>query len=900
MTRQIRSVFVILIGSSLLGTFVRAQAQDYGARLGTLQRGGEITYAPRGPGVVFGALDPAVRKWYVPQELYAEYAWRQWEYSNYARRHHQRYVDIALEGDYYYDLYGNFVTHGWLIFNTSQSQPQQFGSSVLKAGRFDSWFSRLVISSDAKGQHQYALTVSNELRTTLTPMTFSKPKWDGVQFDWASDKMEGTIIYSRISSPGGGSTASVTQDLERRLSNATSLYGGRVEVQVGDFATLGLTSVNSHQSNTLKKGFAGNPFSGELTIDQNNTLNFIEIELRDDSPADGKGGAAYFPAGSDIIITYNRRDEEGNILRDEGKKIGFGPIEEGGFIGEGFLSANGSEVIRLKYDFNSSTFVNRASAAKEDIKKVEFRLVLGNDYQVWMTSSQQLSRNEEAIPLLVMQAEGNVQDNTNLRVVSFEYGLPTATQIIGTTLELNQVLGFDFYGESDLSYSFTKYPNIGVESHSSSSGIKGARSAPAWMMNLSRVSYPWFLFGEAYSINPRYNTRTFATSSNGFIGYDDRLFVVELVEDNDDQDRFPDTIRKDWVAGDSEVFPGWDENNDFISDFNQNDNQTIANSVPDYEEAFLRHNVDRPEFLFGIDLNNNFWIDRFENDEDPDYPYRKDHEGYNVYVGTHLAPGIRLMAGIMREELISSNQKNHVDYLLFTLERDIPKWGRFRLFDMLKSVEDNIADDLLQWAPDSNLRTGDVTAIVDPLVAPDTRINTFWVGHDYRVGGLRTSNYLKWDYYKQRQSEEKLALLNLREEDYFFGLINKVSYRFDVGTLWIEPRWKSEYRRQTLDLVKGNTVKRKELAQIGGVVARMPLLTHTTVQGGIEFSFINDIEGDEDADGVHTAIQFTNVSDYLGYKITAQAGLKIDRTDPKGRESVTVTQSFVVIYAGLE
>ena len=197
-------VLVLLTTSALLGTLAETAAQDYGSRLGTLQRGGEISYAPRGArGVLFGALDPAVRKWYVPQELYAEYAWRQSEYSNYARRHYDRYVDIVLEGDYYYDVWGDFVTRGWLIYNASHSTPQQFGSSVFKANRFENWFNRVVISGDAKGQHQYALTVSNELRTTLTPLTFSKPKWDGFQFDWASDKFEATIIHSRLSAPGG-------------------------------------------------------------------------------------------------------------------------------------------------------------------------------------------------------------------------------------------------------------------------------------------------------------------------------------------------------------------------------------------------------------------------------------------------------------------------------------------------------------------------------------------------------------------------------------------------------------------------------------------------------------------------------------------------------------------------
>ena len=67
-------------------------------------------------------------------------------------------------------------------------------------------------------------------------------------------------------------------------------------------------------------------------------------------------------------------------------------------------------------------------------------------------------------------------------------------------------------------------------------------------------------------------------------------------------------------------FPGWDQNNDFVPDFNQNDNLVKTNIIPDYEEPFLRFGVDRPEFLFGVDMNNNFWVDQYENDEEPDYP----------------------------------------------------------------------------------------------------------------------------------------------------------------------------------------------------------------------------------------------------------------------------------------
>ena len=98
-------------------------AQEYGARLGTVKRGGKVSFEPQGPGVVFGALDPVVRKWYVPQELYTEYGWQQRNYDNYARELYQRYVSTALEGEYFYDIYGNYLMRGWLIYCLLYTSP---------------------------------------------------------------------------------------------------------------------------------------------------------------------------------------------------------------------------------------------------------------------------------------------------------------------------------------------------------------------------------------------------------------------------------------------------------------------------------------------------------------------------------------------------------------------------------------------------------------------------------------------------------------------------------------------------------------------------------------------------------------------------------------------------------
>ena len=257
---------------------------DYGTRLG-VRSGLETSYAPQGPGVMLGSLDPAVRKWYVPQELYKEYEWRQWQYTNYARNSYQRYVETPLEGDYFYDLYGNYVTRGWLIFNNAQIRPQQFGNTLFKSDRFGQWFSEVVVATDQQGQYHYSMTVSSQLRSILSPMIFSKPRFDGVQFDLATDRYETTLVYSRISSPGG----STTGDLEVPRTNNTTLLGGRFGVGLADNIKVALHFINSHQSNTLSDKLAGNPFAGALTVAQNKTVNFIQLVLRDDSPEDGVG-----------------------------------------------------------------------------------------------------------------------------------------------------------------------------------------------------------------------------------------------------------------------------------------------------------------------------------------------------------------------------------------------------------------------------------------------------------------------------------------------------------------------------------------------------------------------------------------------------------------------------------
>ena len=155
------------------------------------------------------------------------------------KNHYNRYTRVELEGETWYDVFGSYITRGFGIYSWSQTQPQAFGSDVFKRQQYSSWFNRLVVASDVKGQYHMALTIGDQIRTTLTPLTFSKPAFSGIQWDFLSDKYQLTALASRVSSPGF-TALYVEQKEGQTLTSLVNLFGGRGTVQVGDFAKAGI------------------------------------------------------------------------------------------------------------------------------------------------------------------------------------------------------------------------------------------------------------------------------------------------------------------------------------------------------------------------------------------------------------------------------------------------------------------------------------------------------------------------------------------------------------------------------------------------------------------------------------------------------------------------------------
>ncbi|MBI2505010.1 MAG: hypothetical protein HYW07_17465 [Candidatus Latescibacteria bacterium] len=830
------------------------------------------------------SLVPTARKWYLPQTLYTLYGWKGDEYTNYASEHYQRYVDIELEGDRFYDLYGNYISKGWNVYSWNQEYPRDFGSAVFKDPRFSSWFNRVIVSSSSKGQFHTALTVGEGMRTTLTPLTFSKPLFDGLQWDFLTDKYSFTVLASRVDNPS--LTAIASNQGASRQTILTQLLGLRGAVDVGDFARVGATYLTAFHQNTAAP-MDDNSLRGVLGGRLNaGNVRKVVVRLADDSPEDGRGGA---------LLLRER------LFIDGVEHPEVEPLIEGGVLRQGLVEASGGNAVTLTYDIenNFRAGVEDQIADFKEIHKIEVGLVVANDYRIEVASNLQTNSTGEPAFLTVARAPGNITDGSNQRFIRFQYGLPTANELRGLTFEVMEVKGFNLKSEYVSNRRSRRFPNQNIRRNQA----LAADEASAYYLAASQSRYPFFAYGEIFSMDPEYSTAMVIPDGSGLIDYENEVnYQYEFVEDNDDQDRFPDWRRRhtgifsgSGQIPDREVFPGLDENNDFISDFNQN-----QNDQPDYVEPFFRYYVDPPEFLFGVDLNNNTVIDRFENDSEADYPYKRDQRGYNLYLGAELIPRSRFIAGRLRRELHSSARRDESTYALLTLHKEYPRQGlSLKVMEFARRVRDDIADDLLQWAQPP-FSVGVLQEFPDPLIAQNTFINTLYLEVNYHRF-LPVANKLKLETFHQqgRQAREK-------RNEKFLGIINKADYKVELARDWeLWPQWKQllEFRTPT----ESRRPRVRELSEIFFLLLSYRVSRSLWLGLGTEYEIFRNLKQrpqvlpagfQDDASRLTLGLQFSNTADYLGYRLTSNLGFRWVRRSEQKQED-TNAMAFVDIFAGL-
>ena len=152
---------------------------------------------------------------------------------------------------------------------------------------------------------------------------------------------------------------------------------------------------------------------------------------------------------------------------------------------------------------------------------------------------------------------------------------------------------------------------------------------------------------------------------------------------------------------------------------------------------------------------------------------------------------------------------------------------------------------------------------------------------------------------------------NGRRRSGFVGFIDKAEYRHLWGRLTISPKVKSEFLREvpfTRSLTKRESWDALVFLQVG-----LPVLRSTRIEVGLEQRFFYELLADEDQlaarqrtgdfRGTVLAFQLTNPSEYLGYKLITQLGMRYDRRSlevvDRDREKRTSGLFFVSLFAGL-
>ncbi|MEW6752630.1 MAG: hypothetical protein AB1505_16845 [Candidatus Latescibacterota bacterium] len=838
---------------------------------------------------------PELHEWYLPRHLPEsdDIPWYIVD-TRYAREQYRRYVDAALEGDLFYDPFGQPLERGWLLYQWSQEQEHAEGSAIWKSTHYRRLFQDLVIASDGGGGGDFRLMVGDEIHTVFTPLTFNKPRFNGMRLDWATDRLRTSLILSRPSWANEDLVVGSVLPSERK--DFTNLVGGRLDWQPGGPASFGLTYVNVHHGQTKEEFGAGSPFHGSLTTQQARALGTLWVRLRDDSPADGGGGALLFDY--DIVLV----DTSGTRVR--GRQIGFLPAVEGGRARGSSLAADGSETILLTWDLGALEALGRHSA---DLRQATVELFVANDYRVEAASNLQAGgevRRPVPVFLTYARAAGNVTDNSNATVLRVDYGLPTATEVAGLNATLVEWGGLSLLGEAALSRQHRIYPSptLHQRHHSAAQGLAGYLQA-------AYVHHPFTLFGEAFSIADEYTTRAWLVGGDGRVLYDDPTQgLYELVDDDDDFNALPEWQRRGQASAEV-AWPGFDENRDFVYDYNQN-----QNLVPDYEEPFLRFRADRPELLPGLDMNYNGTVDRFENDEYPDYPYRGDHRGYNAYASLQATPNLGLTAGYQRMHLVSGDGRTHAAYGLVRWSRMVRGTIRVRFHDRGARVQDDIPDPLRLWSQPVGV-AGQMRDVEDPLPARNAWTNALYADLEHRVGpGVRLQHRLqRTDFWQRRGRQEG------RDHSGFLGLVDRAEWSLPVGLATFEPRWKSEYRHlRPFALGEPQT---RSLEEILILLWTQPLLAEssrvayfprygrqvfsTEVQLGVERSYLYLLDGRHpgvagDYSGWSAILQLTNRNAYQGYRMVTRVGLQLDRRHFAGARDERRNVFFVTLNAGLD
>lgn len=858
-----------------------------------------------------------------------------------------------------------------------------YGSSIFRTRRIFEWaFDDLVVARDSQGSWGYSAIVGDALIARFTQLTLSKVDFDGVRLDLATPSLQATLLGSRLERPGNTRGKTWWHVDNTTFADASPLLlGGRLQWNLGRLQ-MGMTGVNLHMFRSTR---SGNTLKGVLRPSQpliswvlfrfsddspadgrggavvqepvlivngvsRSDLQVQVIRYRAGTPSQvgtvSQATGEFRPTpyylfnstrGGEYARFYRKRevplyaDYLYRIDHARGKDVSAATNLEGLLhlfqlepSGE-VLQADGDDQLVYLFDISQEPFV----------ESVALEVVLANDYRVDVATlidedvraPKRHTQFKTTYYHTALRAKGNVQDRSNLQPVRLEVGENTALLTYSVDAHLSLV-GMEVHGEVARSRRYSRYPAEAAETPIFERGARSNEKGMAYFVNATRNLARGLVGLEYFSMRPDFTTELRhhllpeePGSQIHIDGVRNRTMYWQLVQDNDDSDRFTDTrvgqplghIPDGSTTDPDGVFPGRDEDRDGIPDTNRN-----FNSLPDYAEPFLMFDVEPNEYVYGLDRNHNDEPDFREDDLRPDYPYFPDHRGYHYFLQVGTGFGWSASAGRFAVEEIAGDGRDRSTYALLAFRgRDTRERWRLFLENHLRRVEDDIVDEFSVQVEQPQAGRYDVPLVfvsqiqADPLSYRDSYVNEI-----YLEGELQLWSTLQWvNKWRLRLNwqlggEDQRA----RRLDYW-TLVQRVDYTVIWGKLTVRPQCKVlllHHVDQDADrLVTGAYARRtlrSELSLIPILRIKYPIFRRTTLRVGVQglgplpYRRHDRVRNRDNLERRTAFATLANRSAYRGYDLHTIIGLKGDSLDYEDRlrrgEEYDTWSFFVRVLTG--
>lgn len=547
----------------------------------------------------------------------------------------------------------------------------------------------------------------------------------------------------------------------------------------------------------------------------------------------------------------------------------------------------------------------------------------------------------EDVAYTVARSAGKGTDMSR-KLVSFEYGIPTGQALYGLDGKLT-LKGLTLKGE------FVTNPQYFISPVGSNAGDRFDKRAWSYFLTAQKQVGSLDLGAEWFNLDPDYSGN-YDSIRGGIPFFTDQcancpqMQEFNVMADNDDNDQWPDEFLNEKPTADksdSGIFPGLDDNQDLVPDSDQN-----INGIPDWTEPILFYDADPPEFTYGIDFNNNGVVDFRENDNLPDYPYRRDRRGLHLFaMWDQLGMwGKWASVGLYRTKEPAGGNKANALYARYEHEVFSPYIGHLKIDDDVKLVKDSIRDDVYIWRDvgaselipspyptltGPNIEARDLNTQLlpptrDPLNMKNSLVNTLLLeSRITQLTGFTITNTLQWMHNGQKADEFDDGTIQEDGTVSLVTLVDKVDYTLQAGNLLVRPMFKNLILRENWDRLETAVGDGK----LQKVTARAPILRtkytftpKTSLELGFQgfpfwrhsvdridrrpkaYHWTPNADIDDQYQEWTFLLMMSNRSDHYGYNLASQFGfIKTDREyDEEARqdENFNSGRIFFDIVAG--